>query len=430
MATPPRSAAQTHLVNYARLDPTSEKIRERVKPTVPVDSNEVPKVLVVEDEMILRMRAVDIVEDAGFYPIEAVNADEAMSILESRSDISLLFTDVQMPGSIDGLRLAHAVHDRWPSIKIILVSGQVKPSETDRPADSRFFGKPLGVDQMIAELQEMVGAGSLRIVPNAAVLPTDEALRAGAPIGASPRSVQEAALTAENDGLRLLLEQAGIDAEDLLVQAGIDAKERETAAKFQKLIVGELHHRIKNTLATVSAIASQSFRSAPSVEQGQTAMEGRLIALGRAHDLLMQVSWANASLTHTFSSATEPYDGQGARRFHFNGPDIRITSGAVIALAMTFNELCTNTTKFGALSVPAGRVEIAWTVDELEQRLHLVWTERGGPAVEPPTRRSFGTRMMRSLGQQLNGRVQLAYEPSGFIYSLDVPLSSVKADAI
>ena len=70
--------------------------------------------------------------------------------------------------------------------------------------------------------------------------------------------------------------------------------------------------------------------------------------MGRAHDLLMQVSWASASLTHTFSSATEPYDSQGARRFHFNGPDLRITSGAVIALAMTFNELCTNTTKFGA----------------------------------------------------------------------------------
>jgi two-component sensor histidine kinase len=158
-------------------------------------------------------------------------------------------------------------------------------------------------------------------------------------------------------------------------------------------------------------------------------MEGRLIALGRAHDLLMQVSWANASLTHTFSSATEPYDSQGARRFHFNGPDIRITSSAVIALAMTFNELCTNTTKFGALSIPAGRVEIAWTMDELKQRLRLIWTERGGPAVEPPTRRSFGTRMMESLGQQLNGQVQLAYEPSGFIYSLDVPLSSVIAAA-
>ena len=122
------------------------------------DPIQVPNVLVVEDEMILRMRAVDIVEDAGFCPIEAINADEAISVLESRSDISLLLTDIQMPGSIDGLKLAHAVHERWPSIKIILVSGQVKPSEAERPADSRFFGKPLSVEQMITELQAMVGA--------------------------------------------------------------------------------------------------------------------------------------------------------------------------------------------------------------------------------------------------------------------------------
>jgi two-component sensor histidine kinase len=156
-------------------------------------------------------------------------------------------------------------------------------------------------------------------------------------------------------------------------------------------------------------------------------MEGRLDALGRAHDLLMQVSWASASLTHTFSSATAPYDSQEARRFHFNGPDIRITSGAVIALAMTFNELCTNTTKFGALSVPSGRVEVAWTIDEAKKRLHLVWIESGGPPVVIPTRRSFGTRMMRSLGQQLNGQVDLTYEPSGFVYRLDVPLGSIAA---
>jgi len=393
------------------------------------DLTPVPNVLVVEDEMILRMRAIDIVEDAGFNPVEAVNADQAISILESRSDISLLFTDIQMPGSIDGLKLAHAVHDRWPSIKIILVSGQVKPSDPERPAGSRFFGKPLGVEQMIAELQAMVGAGALRIVADATLLPANGTFHSAEPIVPSPRSAQEVVLSAENDSLRLLLEQAGIDAKTLLVQAGIDAKEREAADKLQKLILGELHHRIKNTLATVSAIASQSFRAAPSIEIGQKAMDGRLIALGRAHDLLMQVSWASAGLTHTFSSATEPYDSQGARRFHFNGPDLRITSGAVIALAMTFNELCTNTTKFGALSVPAGRVEIAWTIDEPKQRLHLVWTESGGPAVEPPARQSFGTRMMRSLGQQLNGQVQLAYEPGGFIYSLDVPLSSVASAA-
>ena len=103
-------------------------------------SNASPNVLVVEDEIVLRMRAVDIVEDAGFNAVEAVKADEAIAILESRSDISLLFSDIQMPGTMDGLKLAHAVHDRWPAIKIILVSGQVKPSDDDKPVDSRFFG--------------------------------------------------------------------------------------------------------------------------------------------------------------------------------------------------------------------------------------------------------------------------------------------------
>src|SRR3954462_2156972 len=121
-----------------------------------------PTVLIVEDEMLLRMRAVDIVEDAGFTPLEAVNADDALALLESRSDIELLFTDIQMPGSINGLKLAHAVHERWPSIKIILGSGQVTPGESERPVDSRFFGKPLEMQEMIAELQEMIGRGSLK----------------------------------------------------------------------------------------------------------------------------------------------------------------------------------------------------------------------------------------------------------------------------
>src|SRR3954470_5776118 len=129
------------------------------------DFPQMPNVLVVEDEMILRMRAVDIVEDAGFNPVEAVNADEALSILESRSDISVLFTDIQMPGTLDGLKLAHAVYKRWPGIKIILVSGQVTLSDADKPIDSRFFGKPLETKQMIAEIQEMVGIGALTIAP-------------------------------------------------------------------------------------------------------------------------------------------------------------------------------------------------------------------------------------------------------------------------
>ena len=379
--------------------------------------------------MVLRMRAMDIVEDAGFTAVEAVNAEQALSILESRSDISLLFSDIQMPGSMDGLKLAHAVHNRWPSIKIILVSGQVRVSDADTPADSRFFGKPLEAKQMIAELQQMVGAGALKIIPEVAIPLAVDAPATVQPASMPPRYAAQEFLTAENDSLRLLLEQADIDAKALLAQAGIDAKRREAAEKLQKLILDELHHRIKNTLAIVSAIASQSLRTATSIEQGQEAIEGRLIALGRAHDQLMQVSWANASLAETVRGATAPFDAQGVGRFAIDGPDIGITSGAVIALAMTFNELCTNTTKFGALSVPAGRIEIAWTIDDKTQRLKLTWSEKGGPAVEAPTRRSFGTRMMGSLGQQLNGEVHLAYQPTGFIYTLDVPLTSLTMKA-
>ena len=390
-----------------------------------------PVVLIVEDEMLLRMRAVDIVEDAGFTALEAVNADDALALLESRSDIELLFSDIQMPGSIDGLKLAFAVHERWPSIKIILVSGKVTLTEEERPTASRFFGKPLEVQQMIAELQEMIGQGSLKIVPAyIATFPAKVSqIERSAETTPTGTTTSQESLTAENDSLRLLLEQAGIDAKMLLAQAGIDAKEREAADKLQKLILEELHHRIKNTLATVSAITSQSLRTAISIEHGQQAIEGRLVALGHAHDLLLQARWANASLTQTIRSATEPYDSQGTGKFSIQGPDIRITSGAVIAFAMTLNELCTNTTKFGALSVPGGRVEIAWEIDEERHRLKLKWTESGGPKVHAPSRRSFGTRLIGSLGQQLKGEVQLTYSPSGFAYAVDVPMSSLSPTA-
>lgn len=116
-----------------------------------------PIVLVVEDDMMLRMRAVDMVEDAGYASVEAVDADQALTILQSRTDIVLLFTDIQMPGSMDGLQLAHAVYERWPLIKIILVSGQLKLASNHIPRNSRFFGKPLVSGQMIAEMQNMIG---------------------------------------------------------------------------------------------------------------------------------------------------------------------------------------------------------------------------------------------------------------------------------
>ena len=235
-------------------------------------------------------------------------------------------------------------------------------------------------------------------------------------------------LEAENVSLRLLLAQAEIDAQGLLTQAGIDAREREAADKLQKLILEELHHRIKNTLGTVSAIASQSLRNVAGAEQAQHAIEGRLLALGRAHDLLLQARWTSADLGKIIRGAIEAFDNPDVPRFAIAGPEVRMTSAAVIAIAMTLNELCTNTTKFGALSVPAGRVDITWTVDPKTQRLNLKWIEKNGPAVRAPDKRSFGTRLIETLGKQLKGEVQLSYEPSGFVYSFDVPLASLTLD--
>jgi two-component sensor histidine kinase len=238
-----------------------------------------------------------------------------------------------------------------------------------------------------------------------------------------PKSPKEGALEAENAGLRELLTQAGIDAARLLAQAGIDATENETAKRLQRLLLEELHHRVKNTLATVIAITSQSLRTAENLEEGRLAVESRLIALGRAHDLLLQANWAGAKLIDVILAAIDPF---GARRFVVQDTDLEVGPGMVLPLTMSLNELCTNAVKYGALSNPTGRIEIASTVDDKALRFRLSWTEIGGPAVREPTRRSFGTRLINRLADQLHGDVQLRYEPAGVVYQLDVPLAALR----
>jgi len=123
-----------------------------------LDHSSIPAVvLLVEDETLLLMHAVDMVEDAGYTPLEAADAAEAVAILESRSDVALMCTDIQMPGKMDGLGLAYTVHTRWPSIKIIVVSGQSNLEELDLPPHSRFFAKPFDAEEVIAEMRGMIG---------------------------------------------------------------------------------------------------------------------------------------------------------------------------------------------------------------------------------------------------------------------------------
>jgi two-component sensor histidine kinase len=240
-------------------------------------------------------------------------------------------------------------------------------------------------------------------------------------------TLKEDALEAENAGLRDLLNQAAIDAARLLAKAGIDATENEAAKRLQHLLLEELHHRVKNTLATVIAITSQSLRTAETLEQGRLAVENRLVALGRAHDLLLQANWSSAKLTDVIHAAIEPFDARDVRRFDVQKTAIEIGAGAVLPMTMSLNELCTNAVKYGALSNSTGRIEIAVTIDQEARRLKLRWAESGGPPVKEPARRSFGTRLIHRLAEQLHGNVRMTYDVTGFVYEVDIPVAALQA---
>jgi len=234
-------------------------------------------------------------------------------------------------------------------------------------------------------------------------------------------------LAAEILGLRRLLAEAVDDARTLSQKAAIEAKEREVVGRLQKLILEELQHRIKNTLATVAAIVSQSLRNVPEAAHAHNAISGRLLALGRAHDLLLQAKWSSAQLATVIRNSIQAFDTPDETRFGICGPDVAVTSNAIIIIAMTLNELCTNALKFGALSLPTGRVDLVWTVDQETQRLHLAWTESHGPVVQQPTSRSFGTQLIETLGKQIGGDVRLTYASTGFSYTLDAPIAALNS---
>jgi two-component sensor histidine kinase len=235
----------------------------------------------------------------------------------------------------------------------------------------------------------------------------------------------EDALEIENAGLRELLTQAGVDAARLLAQAGIAATENEAAKRLQRLLLEELHHRIKNTLATVIAIASQSLRSAQSLEKGRLAVESRLIALGRAHDLLLEAHLEGTKLNDIIQAAIGPFAGGEVSRFIVHQAPVTVGPAAVLPFAMSLNELCTNAIKHGALSNATGYVEIVPAVDEAAQRFKLSWTEKDGPPVKEPSRHSFGTRLIARLADQLHGKASVRYLPAGLVYELDVPLAAL-----
>jgi signal transduction histidine kinase/DNA-binding response OmpR family regulator len=212
------------------------------------------------------------------------------------------------------------------------------------------------------------------------------------------------------------------------VCVGVDITERKSAERRQQLLVNELNHRVKNTLATVQSIVSQSAR-AGNAEAVAEALTGRLLGLSRVHDLLTRGNWRGTDLPDLAFETLEPYVQAG--RLTIDGPKVSLSPNAAVILSMALNELATNAAKYGALSVENGAVEVNWTVVEPaapemgSSLLDLHWRERGGPKVSPPTRRGFGSRLIeRGLAHELGAEINLTFDPAGVRCRVRVPFSS------
>jgi two-component system, chemotaxis family, CheB/CheR fusion protein len=204
-----------------------------------------------------------------------------------------------------------------------------------------------------------------------------------------------------------------------------DATERKRFEDHQTLLMHELRHRVKNTLATVQSITAQTLRASGVAREARAALEGRLIALARAHDVLMEQNWEGADLHEIVGRALDAFVGKGRDRLRLEGQPVPIRPKGALALAMAMQELATNASKYGALSNDTGHVTVSWTLHGTEPpALFLRWQEIGGPPVRAPTREGFGSRLIkRNLSEELGGTVDVSYAEDGVICTIDFPLN-------
>ncbi len=206
-----------------------------------------------------------------------------------------------------------------------------------------------------------------------------------------------------------------------VIGAALDISVRKRAEEHTRLLINELNHRVKNTLATVQGIATQTLSRDDIPAPVRETLTARLVALARAHDVLTDERWEGADVREMAEVAAAPYLGQTSSPFRLQGPATQVPPNTAIGLALVFHELATNAAKYGALSVPGGKVEVSWTTTPTPEgrSLDLTWRETGGPPVTPPTRTGFGTRLIRrGLAAELNGVVDLDFQPGGLVCTL------------
>jgi len=206
----------------------------------------------------------------------------------------------------------------------------------------------------------------------------------------------------------------------------------ETRAKLADeqriLLLNELNHRVKNTLATVQSIAEQTLRSAGVESKTRNNLANRLVALSQAHDVLVQQSWAGADLHEIVDKALAPHGHPDRDNLRVDGPPVRLSPRQAVTLSLVLHELVTNAVKYGALTVTEGVIHLSWNtgIDGAGRRyLSMLWSESGGPVVSPPEHQGFGTRLIeRTFASEEGGRATLSYDPEGVRCVIDLELST------
>jgi PAS domain S-box-containing protein len=255
--------------------------------------------------------------------------------------------------------------------------------------------------------------------------PMARALKEGAPI----RNVQ--IIVERPDGARVPCQPFPTPFHDIsgaplgAINMLVDITERKEAEARQKVMLDELNHRVKNTLATVQAMAAQTFRAEDAPRADVMAFTARLMALAVTHDHLTRDKWEAADLGAMVQDVLGPLRGTaGGERIHVSGASVRLAPRTALTLGLTMNELATNAMKYGALSAPDGVLDVSWRMDE--GKLVIEWRERGGPEVAPAPRRGFGTRMIeRGIAGELDGRAELKFLPAGFECDLVIPAAAL-----
>ncbi|MBO1021923.1 PAS domain-containing protein [Methylobacterium sp. SD274] len=215
-----------------------------------------------------------------------------------------------------------------------------------------------------------------------------------------------------------------------LTIAGIslDITDRRRAEAHRDLLAKELAHRVKNTLATVQSIIRQTLRRSASLEEAEAILDARIMALAAAHDVLIRDTWEGATLNEVVGVALRPFGADQEGRFTCSGPNVHLASRVALAFAMALHELATNAVKYGALSTEIGTVLLTWDILDGEgmEQLRFQWEEAGGPAVVPPTRAGFGSRMIeRALAVEISGSAEIDYRLSGIHFTATAPLSEI-----